>query len=98
MSKVSWSPEAVADYEAIIDYLLETWTIREAQNFIDEVSGIIKLLQTGIVQFKLIGYKDIRGVSVSKYIYILYRIRKKNEIELVRFWDTRQDPEKLKKL
>jgi plasmid stabilization system protein ParE len=95
--KIIWSPEAANDYEHNIDYLLENWSVKEAQQFIDEVSEVLRILQKSNVSFKQIGYNDIRVVTVCYQINLLYRINNSNDIELVRFWDNRQSPEKLKK-
>jgi plasmid stabilization system protein ParE len=97
MRKIIWSPEAKADFENNIDYLLQEWTDKEAQRFIDDVFEVLYMLQKSNVEFKLIGFKDIRAVTVCQQISLLYRLTKKNEVELVRFWDDRQNPEKLKK-
>jgi plasmid stabilization system protein ParE len=94
--KIVWSPEAASDYERNIGYLLENWSAKEAQHFIDEVSEVLRILQKSKVRFKLVGYRDIRVVTVCYQINLLYRINNSNDIELVRFWDNRQNPERLK--
>jgi plasmid stabilization system protein ParE len=97
MRKVIWSPEAANDYGQNIDYLLESWSSKEAQVFIDEVTGIISLLQNHNVEFRLIGYKDVRSVTICHQISLLYRVNQNSDVEIVRLWDTRQNPEKLKR-
>jgi plasmid stabilization system protein ParE len=69
MRKVIWSPEAANDYGQNIDYLLESWSSKEAQVFIDEVTGIISLLQNHNVEFRLIGYKDVRSAGNRQNAY-----------------------------
>ena len=97
MRKIIWSPEAANDFERNIDYLIESWTSSEAQNFIEEVSEVILLLQKGKTEFRMIGYKDIRSVTICHQISLLYRVNRNSDIEIVRLWDTRQNPQKLKK-
>ncbi len=96
MREIIWSPESLEDYENNIIFLVEEWTEREAQVFIDEVQELLYYLKSGNVEFKLIGYKDIRGVKVCDQINLLYRIKKDNDIELLRFWGDKQNPKKLK--
>jgi plasmid stabilization system protein ParE len=74
--KIVWSPEAASDYEQNIDYLLENWSVKEAQQFIDEVSEVLRIPQKSNVSFKQIGYKDIRIVTVCCQINLFYRINK----------------------
>lgn len=97
MRRIIWSPEALEDYERNIEYLLNNWSVKEAQAFIDEVAEVLHLLQRTSVKFRLTGFKDIRVVTVCHQINLFYRINKTNDIELVRFWDNRQNPERLQK-
>jgi plasmid stabilization system protein ParE len=96
MRKIIWSPEAVDDYERNIEYLLESWSVKEAQEFIDEVSDVISLLQQRTAEFRLIGYKNVRTVTICHQISLLYRVSQNSAIEIIRLWDTRQNPERLK--
>ncbi|MBN2523790.1 MAG: hypothetical protein JXB24_10995 [Bacteroidales bacterium] len=57
---------------------------------------ILFQLKKGNIDFKQIGYRDLRGVKVCDQINLLYRFNKDNNIELIRFWDDRQDPQKHK--
>ncbi|HKL34347.1 MAG TPA: type II toxin-antitoxin system RelE/ParE family toxin [Tangfeifania sp.] len=38
MRKIVWNNKARLDFYENIDYLLENWSEKEAQNFIDEVT------------------------------------------------------------
>ena len=96
MRKITWSPESRDDYSKNIDFLLEEWTEREAQIFINEVEELLFQLKKGNIDFKQIGYRDIRGVKVCDQIDLLYRFNQDGNIELIRFWDDRQAPQKLK--
>lgn len=95
MLKIFWSIDAKEDYKKNIDYLLNEWSITEAQNFIDEVDHILELLLIFPRMFPLTKYKGVRKGIICKQISILYRISK-NRIELVRFWNNMQDIKKIK--
>ena len=60
MRKVRWNNKAKLDYFENIDFLLEKWTAREAQKFIDEVSHVEFILAQGNVDFQ---DTDILGVK-----------------------------------
>jgi plasmid stabilization system protein ParE len=97
MRDVEWSPKAEADYYAIIDYLLKNWTVKETQNFIDQVYDFEFILKQGNVDFKLASYRKIRIATLSKHNSILYLILSKKRVKLIHIWDNRQNPSKLYK-
>jgi len=96
MREILWSQEARNDFEKNIDYLLQKWTENEAQKFIDDVYDVLYFLQKSNVEFKMIGYSNIRVAKVCAQVDLLYRVNKNQVVELVRFWDVRQNPDKLK--
>lgn len=96
MLSVFWSDEAKLDYWNNIDYLLHKWTVKEAQQFIQKVSKTIELIQPETIVFTPTHYKKVNKVIVTKQISLFYRINSDNQIELLRFWNNYQNPEKLK--
>ncbi|MFO8236178.1 MAG: type II toxin-antitoxin system RelE/ParE family toxin [Bacteroidales bacterium] len=95
MRKIRWNKLAKEDYYHTIDYLLEEWSEKEAQQFIDDVSGIIHLLHTGNVDFQKTDYQNIRRCVVREQIILYYKILDKHTIELLRFWNTYQDDQNI---
>ncbi|TNF44655.1 MAG: type II toxin-antitoxin system RelE/ParE family toxin, partial [Bacteroidetes bacterium] len=51
MRRIRWNPTAIIDYNENIDYLLEKWSEKAAQQFIDEVNHIEFILRQGNVDF-----------------------------------------------
>jgi plasmid stabilization system protein ParE len=97
MYKIIWSPEAEQDYERNIDYLLNNWTLKEATNFVIEVEETIEHLKKFPKMYSLSSYKNVRKKVICKQISLLYKINEENStVELLRLWDTRQNPNKLK--
>ena len=96
MRKVIWSTKAKADYTDNIDYLLEHWSKNEAKNFIMSVERIIRDLKSGFAEFTPTNKKDVKRSVVCKQISLFYRIKSKNKVELIRFWNNYQDKRKLK--
>jgi len=94
MRNIIWSDEAKSDYDNNICFLLEKWSITEAQEFVDEVSVILKNLPTMPGMFSSFRYKNIHKGIVCKQISLLYRVFP-DRIELLRFWNNYQNPDKL---
>lgn len=57
---------------------------------------IIELLTKQNLIFKPAKYKDIQEVPVTKQITLYYKVLERDKIELLRFWNTYQNPKKLK--
>jgi plasmid stabilization system protein ParE len=98
--KVVWTPEALQTYLQIISYLEQEWTEREIKNFASGVEDKIGLLK------KLPGIgspfdkkRKLRKTLVHKQVQLYYRVRpQKRQVELVSFWNTYQNPNKLRRL
>lgn len=97
VSKIVWSSLAVRSYIDNIKYLESSWTKKEVSAFISATEKKLKVL----IQFPEIGYasrqnKHLRKTLIGKRVILIYRYRQgKNTIELVRFFNGRQDPKKL---
>ncbi|WP_426483812.1 type II toxin-antitoxin system RelE/ParE family toxin [Flavobacterium sp. 2] len=78
-----------------IDYLEAEWSERVALNFIEKVNSTITLLKNDNVLFVKTNYKSVYKIFITKHISLYYRIENTN-LELLRFWNTFQDTEKIK--
>lgn len=98
--KVVWTPEALQTYLQVISYLENKWTEREVKNFARGVEDKINLLK----KFSGIGSpfdkkRRLRKTLVHKQVQLYYRISlRKRQVELVSFWNTYQNPNKLRRL
>ncbi len=95
MISFKWSEFAKLDYWNNIDYLLENWTDKEAANFIEQVDNTLRILSFNPKAFPQTNYKNIHSAVVSSQITLYHRIINQNTIELIRFWNNYQNPEKL---
>ena len=96
--KVRWTTTARQSYFfSILDYLEQSWSKREVISFIDEVNILVDQICHHPKMFQESGNKrQIRKGFVTKDVSLYYRYRPhKKEIELLTFWDNRQNPEKL---
>lgn len=95
MIKIIWSPQAKKDYWQNIDYLLDSWTKKEAAHFIDLVEQSIFLIQKNPKLFQLTDFINVRRAFITPQITLFYRIVNNKKIELIRFWNNYQNPDTL---
>ena len=94
--KIIWSPNALATYISVIEYLEKEFTQREVDNFILRVRDKLKILQL----HPLIGHptgkrRNIRRTLIHKKLALVYKFKPvKNEIEIISFWNNLQNPDK----
>ena len=96
MRKITWNIAAKSDYFENVDYLLNNWSEKEVQVFIDEVRRIEFILKKGNVDFQDIGYRKVRRVVLRKQITLFYKINDKEEFEFLRFWNNHKDIKRLR--
>jgi hypothetical protein len=94
MIQIIWTDRAKFDYWQNITYLEHEWTLNEVYHFMDKVDDLLVLLTKGNLVFKPTGYKFVFEVPVTKQISLFYKVAANNDIELLRFWNTYQNPEK----
>ncbi|HEX2934322.1 MAG TPA: hypothetical protein VHO72_03120 [Bacteroidales bacterium] len=96
--KISWTPNARLTYFKILEYLSEKWTIKEVESFIYKTEQTIALIEENPYMFKASKKKKtVRKGYITELNSIYYRVKpKKKEIELITFWDNRQNPSKIK--
>ncbi len=92
---IIWSPKARITYFQILDYLEQNWSPKEILNFTSRTEKVLELISTHPKLFHYSRSKDIFKCVLNRQISLFYRIRGEN-IELLLFWDARQDPKKLK--
>lgn len=92
--KITWSPEAVSDYETILEYLYFNWSEFVAQKFSKLVAEKIVMIQIHPLMFEQSLNTDLRKAKITKHISLFYQI-KDSELILLRFWNNNQNPEKI---
>ena len=96
--KISWSPEAIRTYLSTLEYLETNWTDTEVANFITRVDSKLNILKTHPLSGSISGKrKNTFRTIIHKRIVLYYHYAAgKKQIELVSFWNTLQNPRKLK--
>ena len=91
MREIVWNNKARLDFYENIDYLLENWSEKAAQQFIDEVSHIEFILKQGNVDFQNTDIEGVNRFVFRKQITLFYRISDKNQVEFLRFWNNNKN-------
>lgn len=94
--QIEWTPNALQDYEQVVNYLLKEWSIKAAADFInkieDRVYNLSLLPNVGIASIK---DPSIRSVLITKHNRLYYQT-KSGKLIILDIFDTRQNPQKNK--
>ena len=96
--KVYLSKQAEDKLQKLLEYLLEKWNVQVRNDFLEKL--IAKLNQISIYPESCPKSEDFAGLHkcvLSKQTTFYYRVKNTTEIEVITFFDSRQNPEKLKK-
>ena len=92
------SPQAKEDILHTIIYLKKHWGQKSVAQFLQKLETFYRIIS---INPKLFGYynksRNIRKYAISKQNILYYRSRK-NAIEIITVFDTRQNSAKLKKI
>ena len=92
---IKWLPEAEITFALVLEYLEQKWTSKEVEIFIDRTDEVINYLSENSKQYIHSKKKDAYRAVITRQVSLYCRI-KLTEIELLIFWDTRQNPDNLK--
>lgn len=93
---IEWSELSEADFKSILLYLQINWDNKVIQDFIETTSTCINQISQNPKQFPIIQKQlSIRKCLLTKHNTLFYR-ELKDKVEILRIFDNRQDPRKLK--
>jgi plasmid stabilization system protein ParE len=93
--QVVWSPLAERDIANILEYLNKNWDEKVTNDFIDLTEELIGQISNNPRQFPVVYKKEkIRKCVLTKHNTLFYR-GSKSRVDILRIYDTRQDPETL---
>ena len=95
---IKWSDEALKTFDDNINYLIREWSENEIKNFIKQTNLRITSIELNPKLYRRSEkHLHIRRVSINKNITLFYQyFSTKKEVTLLTFWNTNQDPKKLK--
>jgi plasmid stabilization system protein ParE len=92
---IVWSPLAESDFANILEYLFENWDEKVLNQFIDLTENILWQISINPRPFPVINKKEkIRKCVLTKHNTMFYR-DSKSRVDILRIYDTRQDPDTL---
>ncbi|MFK7783570.1 MAG: type II toxin-antitoxin system RelE/ParE family toxin [Crocinitomicaceae bacterium] len=72
---ITWTNRALEEYEAVVYYLLDEWTGKEAQKFITNVGSILTKICVNPYMFKASWtYPYMRKAKITKHNSIIYHV------------------------
>ena len=93
--QIVWSPLSEDDFSKILEYLNENWDANVSVSFIDLTENFLNQISLNPRQFPIIYKKEkIRKCVLTKHNTMFYRDNK-TKVEILRIYDTRQDPNSL---
>lgn len=97
MSKIIiWSAFAESDLEEILEYLTANWSNQVILDYVDLVDRLIAQIGNQPKMYPIINKKlTVRKCELTKQNSLYYR-ENKERIEILRIYDNRQNPKKLK--
>jgi plasmid stabilization system protein ParE len=96
LREIIWSPLAEKDLGNILEYLSENWNQRVITRFLNKIDIATNQIAKVPNQYPIINRNlQVRKCVVTKQNTLFYREIEKR-IEILRLYDTRQDPKKLK--
>jgi len=89
---ILWSIESKITINEITAHLEKEWNAEIVNNFLDRVYEVIETISKNPLLYPCMdNEKNIHRCIVVTQVSLYYRIRK-SEIDLMVFWDNRQDP------
>jgi plasmid stabilization system protein ParE len=96
--KIVWTAIAKKSYIDNIDYLIQIWNLKIAQDFILEVEKVMGLIALQPYTFESWEFDNqYKKGFIHKNISFYYKI-KQDEIVVHLFWNNLQDPIKIKNI
>jgi plasmid stabilization system protein ParE len=95
IKQIIWSPAAEKDAEQILDFINTKWSKRVAAKFLNKLDDNILLISEDPKLFPIIEDNlGVRKCVLTKQNSLFYRVSDET-IEIIRLFDTRQNPKSL---
>jgi len=94
---VIWTKRALKTFFEVADYLQNEWGTTVMESFTAKAQKVIEQIEEMPNMFEVsTKYKNVRKGFINEHNTLYYRVKpRKKEIELLIFWDNRQNPKKL---
>lgn len=93
--QIVWSPLSEKDISGILNYLSTNWDQKVARNFIILTKDVLQQIASNPKQFPLINKREgVRKCVLTKHNTLFYK-ESISQVEILRIYDTRQNPHNL---
>ena len=93
--KIKWTKRAQKSFDKIVEYLEDEWSINSAIKFVRLTNRFLETLENQPRLGKAeIAKKDLRSFVLSRHTTVFYRIKDDEHLIILKFFDTRQHPNK----
>lgn len=95
---VIWSPAAKEDFAVLLEYLEANFGTDAALKMLDKTEAVLEHIAAFPQLYpSSAANPDVRKAVLTEQTSLLYRVTG-TQIQLLHFWDNRQDPERLEEL
>lgn len=94
---IRWTIEAEKTFSQNLDYLQQDWGNQTIKDFILRVEDVLKIVEERPQIYPI--YNSVSGIYkciVNKRIILFFKVVDDQNIDLLTFWNTYQNPSKLK--
>ena len=96
--EILWTPRAADSFNRILAYLQKEWSDKQVEQFIATTTEFLAKLKRYPEMCRPSGKrKNVRIGILNKHTQLIYHYKpRKNQIEIVLFWNFKQNPADLK--
>ncbi|RAV99280.1 type II toxin-antitoxin system RelE/ParE family toxin [Pseudochryseolinea flava] len=95
--RINWTAESERTFNQNIEFLAKEWDILVLNNFLDRVEEALEWIRANPKLYPLHSPKEnVHRCVIHERIILYYRIVDDETIDLLTFWNTTQNPDKLK--
>jgi plasmid stabilization system protein ParE len=93
---IHWTSKGEQTFDQNIEYLEQEWNNTVINQFLDRVSDVLVNISTNPLLYPLHNAeKSIHRCIINGRIVLYYRIIEPSTIDILLFWNTSQNPDKL---
>lgn len=97
IKRVHWTTEAHRTFTINREYLSKEWEHEVTSKFLDRIDEIVQKIKVNPRMFaRHMEQNNVHKCVVHERIVLYYKIVDDDQIDLLSFWNTYQDPEMLK--
>ena len=94
---INWTPESENTFNQNLEYLSHEWDRSVLNSFLDRVEEILEKIKSNPNLYPFHRIEDkVHKCVVHERIVLYYKVVNEEAIDLLTFWNTYQDPKKLK--